>query len=199
MKLRHLALPIGVALLALCSCSASRWSRPVTDPATPLALEGLTVLPPQGTNWYLVAEDPSNVVFARRYNDAAVSTIASVAEGESELAFATPAGFLKHVERVLIEGRDSERAIGASCEARLTRRHGAFCVEYTETFLDRGAPAAEGRTLRVENRGCWFLHPQDTRRSIALLYSTRRPSTEPRGTGAAAERFFSGVRLTPPR
>ena len=105
---------------------------------------------------------------------------------------------LRHVERVLTDGRDPERAIGATCEARLTRRHGDFCVEYTETFLDRGAPSAEGRTLRVENRGCWFLHPEDTGRSVVLLYSTRRPSTEPKGSGAAAERFFSGIRLAPP-
>ena len=198
MKLRLLAPAVSAALLALCSCSTSRWSQPVTDPATPLALEGLTVLPPQGTNWYVVAEDDRNLVFARKYADEAVSTLASASTGESEVAFASPVGFLRHVERVLTDGRDQERAIGATCEARLTRRHGDFCVEYTETFLDRGAPSAEGRTLRVENRGCWFLHPEDTGRSVVLLYSTRRPSTEPRGTGAAAERFFSGIRLAPP-
>ena len=32
---------------------------------------------------------------------------------------------------------------------------------------------------------------------MMLLYSARRPSSEPMGNGAAAERFFSGVRLTP--
>ena len=72
-------------------------------------------------------------------------------------------------------------------------------MEYTESFLDRSAPSAKGRTLRVENRGCWLLHPEDPGRSVVLLYSTRRPSTEPVGTGAAAERFFSGVRLDSPR
>jgi len=199
MQLRLLAPVASAILLALCSCSASRWSTPVTDPATPLALEGLTVLPPQGTNWYVVAEDSRNLVFARRFTDEAVSTIASASAGESEISFATPAGFLRHVERVLSEGRDRERAINATCEARLTRRHGDLCVEYTETFLDRGAPAAQGRTLRVETRGCWFLHPEDPVRSVVLLYSTRRPSTEPIATGAAAERFFSGVRLAAPR
>ena len=112
----------------------------------------------------------------------------------SDTVFSVP-----KAECVLSEGRDRERAINATCEARLTRRHGDLCVEYTETFLDRGAPAAQGRTLRVETRGCWFLHPEDPVRSVVLLYSTRRPSTEPIATGAAAERFFSGVRLAAPR
>lgn len=196
MMLRPLTLLASVALLALCACSSSPWSRPVTDPGRPLALEGLEVLPPQGTNWFVAARDDRSVVFARKHGDEAASTIASAAAGEAERTFASPAAFLAHVERVLRDGRDSRRAIGATCEARLTRRHGLFCVEYLETFLDRSSPAAPGRTLRTENRGCWFIDPTDPRRSVALLYSMRRPSAEPPGTGAAAERFFSGVRLT---
>jgi hypothetical protein len=197
MKLRPLALLASAALLALCSCSTSRWSQPVTDSATPLALEGLTVRPPQGTNWFVVAENSRSVVFARRFADEAVSTIASASTGSSEATFGSPASFLRHVERVLSEGRDTERAEGVTCNARLTRRHGDYCVEYVETFLDRASPGAEGRTLRVENRGCWMLHPEDLGESMMLLYSARRPSSEPMGNGAAAERFFSGVRLTP--
>lgn len=199
MKLRSLALLASATLLTLCSCSASRWSQPVTDPTSPLALEGLTVLPPQGTNWYVVAEDSQGVVFARRFSDEAVSTIASASSGSSESTFGSPTGFLRHVERVLSKGRDPERAEDVTCSARLTRRHGDYCVEYLETFLDRGFPAAKGRTLRVENRGCWLLHPEDLGQSVVLLYSTRRPSSEPVGGGAAAERFFSGVQLPPAR
>ncbi|MDG1986113.1 MAG: hypothetical protein P8M11_16280 [Planctomycetota bacterium] len=199
MKLCRLALLTSAALLTLCACSASRWARPVTDTATPIALEDLSVLPPQGANWYLVAEDARSVVFARQHADEAVSTIASASTGASEATFASPSSFLQHVERILTAGRDQDRAIGATCDTRLTRRHGDFCVEYVETFLDRGAPNAEGRTLRVENRGCWFLHPDDASRSVVLLYSVRRPSSEPAGSSAATERFFSGVRLGSPR
>jgi len=199
MKLRRLALVTGAALLALCSCSSSPWSRPVTDPTRPVALEGLGVLPPQGPDWFVAAEGDRSVVFARRHADGVTSTLASASTGAAEARFASPEVFLEHVERVLAEGRDGDRAIGASCEARLTRRHGGYCVEYVETFLDRASPAAPGRTLRTENRGCWFLHPDDPGRSVALLYSMRRPSSEPPATGAAAERFFSGVRLTRPR
>ncbi len=197
MKLRSLALLASATLLTLCSCSTSRWSQPVTDPAAQYTLEGVTVRPPQGSNWFLVAEGSGSVVFARRFTDEAVSTIASASTGSADAAFGAPAGFLRHVESVLSKGRDPERATAATCSARLTRRFGDYCVEYIETFLDEDSPGAAGRTMRVENRGCWVLHPEDTGRSVVLLYSTRRPSSEPMGGGAAAERFFSSVQLTP--
>lgn len=172
---------------------------PIAAPDAVYNLEGYSVAPPPGNNWFELRRDKYNVYFGKRIESPTHSFIATAMSAQIAEKFEKPEKFRDHISKMLpVRGDARHTVIESRVETDETL--GRFCVRHYIKEEDRGAPSARGTALRVETFGVSCLHPDDPGLTISVSYTERgipaETSAELRGEG---EGFVRSLKFTPHR
>jgi len=187
---------LALGMLTGHTCAQLR-AAPVTASGVAYELEGYSILPPQGKDWYELKRDPQTVFFGKKI---ASRTHAFVATAMSALItdkFESPEAFLDYVSRMLPLRGDKRHTVIAN-RVEIDNRPGRFCVRHYTKAEDRDAPYAQGKTLLAETFGVSCLHPDNPNLNISVSYTERgNPAETSAELRAEGESFVRSLKFTP--
>lgn len=190
-QLRAAVLSLLVPVVAAGCTAAAPGLRAIADPTQRVEVSGLSILPPQGDNWFRASGPPQQedvpgitlVGFVKKLWDAPPSRaeearLVYARVNAYELGggerFDTPAQLLEYVKR------DSERRTGEmvtrrqrllGLEAVLDDSLGATCVRYSRLAELRGWGPFPESVFILATRGLYCLHPDWPRYMIDVGYT----------------------------
>ena len=204
---------VAVAGLLAVACAAAtppppgipRPATPVTNPTERVRLDGFSIAPPPGTDWYLSSEarGPRDVVFYKRVGGAPLAHTLYVRAVAAELR--TPVTDANGLRGVVV--RDLERERREYSGTMLTRSRvvvdtslGRECVRSETMYEERDNPELRG-VLVLAQYSLICLHPSAPKRVIILVLSERFAQGDSSRVDAAlrqeVETFFRSVEFTP--
>ena len=187
-------------MLALGLCAGNACAQlqatPVTVSNVAYELEGYSILPPQGKDWFELKRDPQTVFFGKKIASRTHAFIATAMSAPISDKFETPEAFREYISRVLpLRGDGRHRVIENRVE--MDNALGRFCVKYHTKAEDRGAPYAQGITLLAETFGVTCLHPENPQLNISVSYTERgNPAETSAELRAEGERFVRSLKFT---
>ncbi len=186
---------LALGMLAGNACAQLR-ATPVTVSDVAYELEGYSVLPPQGKDWFELKRGPQAVFFGKKIASRTHAFIATAMSAPIAEKFETPEAFREYISRVLpLRGDGRHRVIENRVE--MDNAPGWFCVRYHTTAEDRGAPYAKGAALLAETFGVTCLHPENPQLNISVSYTERgNPAETSAEFRAEGERFVRSLRFT---
>ena len=186
---------LALGMLAGNACAQLR-ATPVTVPNIAYELEGYSVLPPQGQDWFELKRDPQSVFFGKKIASRTHAFIATAMSAPIFGKFETPEAFRDYISSVLpLPGEGRHRVIENQVE--MDNTPGQFCVKYHTKIEDRGAPYAQGITLPAETFGVTCLHPENPQLNISVSYTERgNPAESSAELRAEGERFVRSLKFT---
>ncbi|MDP2706809.1 MAG: hypothetical protein Q8O70_04810 [Burkholderiales bacterium] len=186
---------LALGMLAGNACAQLR-ATPVTVSDVAYELEGYSVLPPQGNNWFELKRDPQSVFFGKKIASRTHAFIATAMSALISENFESPEAFREYISRVLpLRGDGRHRVIENRVE--VNNGPGRFCIKYHTRAEDRGAPHAKGIALSAETFGVTCLHPDNPQLNISVSYTERgNPSETSAEFRAEGERFVRSLKFT---
>jgi hypothetical protein len=189
---------LALAMIAGNACAQLR-ATPVTASGVAYELEGYSVLPPQGTDWFELKRDPQTVFFGKKIASRTHAFIATAMSALIADKFENPEAFRDYVRRNL-PLRGDERHTVIENRVELDDRLGRFCVRHYTKAEDRDAPYAQGKTLMAETFGVSCLHPDNANLNISVSYTERgTPAETSSELRAEGESFVRSLKFTPYR
>jgi len=178
------------------ACAQLR-ATPVTASGVAYELEGYSIRPPQGKDWFELKRDRQTVFFGKKI---ASRTHAFVATAMSALIadnFESPEAFRDYVSRMLPLRGDKRHTVIAN-RVEMDNIPGRFCVRHYTKVEDRGAPQAQGQALLAETFGVTCLHPDNPNLNISVSYTERgSPAETSAELRAEGESFVRSLKFTP--
>jgi hypothetical protein len=182
-----------------------RPATPVTNPAERVRLDGFSIAPPPGADWYLSSEarGPRDVVFYKRVGGAPPSHTLYLRAVAAELR--TPVANATALRGVLArdferERRDAGRTMPMRSRAAVDTSLGQECVRSETIYEERDNPGLGGVLVLVQS-SLVCLHPAAPKRVIILVLSERWAQGDASRVDAAlrqeVETFFRSVEFTP--
>lgn len=158
------------------SCAVPRYT-PVTDPAQRLEFRGISILPPQGDDWYFI-KGPHEVTYGkkivkRRGRPAEMAhTFIAVARTDyvNKFEIETPRKLRQFVERTLIS---ADRFKLVEFKAISDTSLGSDCVQYDAIAEEHDNPRFQGFVLLITTHGLQCRHPYFPGLLIHVYYSER--------------------------
>jgi hypothetical protein len=177
---RALGFLITAALFAGGAPAAQRGALPprVDDPHTAYELQGLTVRPPQGRDWFVFRRDREAVFFGKKVTSPTHAFAASVVTQLVDRTFANPEEFLEFIKQAHAAGINPARETVIENDAALDGTFARYCVRYHVKAEDRGAPGAQSGPLTMVNYGVTCLHPHIPNLLVDVGYSERGRASE---------------------
>jgi hypothetical protein len=177
---------------------AQMYATPITSATKAYELEGYSVLPPPGKNWFEMGRDKQQVLFGKRIESRTHSFAATAASGQIDEKFETREQFQEYVNRTRAADLGAERYKMLEFSSDFDPAFAAWCVRYRAKTEDRGAPYSMGRLLQAEHNGVTCLHPTIPALVVDVGYSERgrsaEISAELRGEG---ENFMRSLKFAP--
>jgi hypothetical protein len=188
-----------IAALSLAgSAGAQTYAVPTTGVTKAYELEGYSVLPPSGKDWFEMGRDKQQVLFGKRIESRTHSFGATATSGVIIEKFETREQFQDYVNKMRFSDLGSDRYKVLEFSSDFDPAFPAWCVRYRAKTQDRAAPFSVGRVLLFEHIGVTCLHPTIPELVVDVGYSERgRPaeiSVELRGEG---ESFMRSLKFTP--
>ena len=201
-RLRHLTrIPLLVALAIACvagEAAAQLHAVPITDPGAVYELEGYSVSPPAGTNWFEMWRDPQQALFGKKIASRTHSLVATATSVAIKEKFEKFTQFQDYVDKVRIAAVDPARYKIIEYHSEFDGSFPAWCVRYRSRNEDRGAPHAQGKALVLEHIGVACLHPTLPGLLIDVGYSERgSPAEISADLRAEGEGFMRSLKFTP--
>ena len=189
---------LALGIFAGNACAQLR-AMPVAASDAAYELEGYSILPPQGKDWFELKRDPQTVFFGKKIASRTHAFVATAMSAQITDKFENPEAFLDYVSRMLpMRGDGRHRVIENRVE--MDDRLGRFCVRHYTKAEDRDAPYAQGNTLLAETFGVSCLHPDNANLIISVSYTERgTPAEASEELRAEGERFVGSLKFTPHR
>jgi hypothetical protein len=202
----------AVAGLLAVACAAvtappgiPRPATPITNPTERVRLDGFSIAPPQGADWYLSSEarGPRDVVFYKKVGGAPPSHTLYLRAVAAELR--TPVTNATALRGVLArdferERRDAGRTMPMRSRTAVDTSLGPECVRSETIYEERDNPGLGGVLVLVQS-SLVCLHPSTPKRVIILVLSERYAQGDSSRVDAAlrqeVETFFRSVEFTP--
>ena len=187
---------LALGMFAGNACAQLR-AMPVPAPDVPYELEGYSILPPQGQDWFELKRDRQTVFFGKKIASRTHAFIATAMSAPIADKFEAPDAFRDYIGRVLpLRGEGRHRVTENRVET--DKGAGRFCVKYQVKAEDRDAPYAEGKTLSAETFGVTCLHPDSPNLIISVSYTERgSPAETSAELRAEGESFVRSLKFTP--
>jgi hypothetical protein len=204
---------VAVAGMLAVACAAAapappgipRPATPVTNPTERLRLDGFSIAPPSGTDWYLSSEarGPRDIVFYKKVGGAPPSHTLYVRAVAAELR--TPVTDANGLRAVLVrdferERREAGRTMPMRSRAVVDTLLGRECVRRETIYEERENPGLGG-VLVLAQSSLVCLHPSAAKRVIILVLSERYAQGDSSRVDAVlrqeVETFFRSVEFTP--
>jgi hypothetical protein len=197
-----------LAAITVVGCASQL--RPVTDSTPRLQFFGLSVLPPQGNNWYFNFEDQYGVSFGKIDRDIykpgtkpthTLTVAANSGQLKPENKIDTPERLYAFSETFL-HGKGPARF--DSLEIALTpyRTQETDCVQYDQVVEERDNPKFAGAILTITAHGFICRNKYSPDWLIWAFYSERYIPGEKIGSSKSFEResqiFLKNIVFTPP-
>lgn len=151
---------------------AQRYAKPVTAPDSVYEMDGYTVLPPPGKNWFELERDKRYAYFGKKLDSRTHSFIAIALSARLREKFDKPEDFRDYVSQTLALGSDERNAV-IEIRAEPDGSPERYCIRYSTKAEDRKALFAGGRALLVETIGVSCLHPDNRALSVDISYTER--------------------------
>ena len=151
---------------------AQRYAKPVTAPDSVYVMDGYTVLPPPGKNWFELERDKRYAYFGKKLDSRTHSFIAIALSARMREKFDKPEDFRDYVSQMLALGTDERNAV-IEIRAEPDGSPEQYCIRYSTKAEDRKALFAGGRALLVETVGVSCLHPDNRALSVDISYTER--------------------------
>ena len=166
----------ALLLLALATvvvdARAQRYAKPVTASGSVYELDGYTVLPPPGKNWFELERDKGSAYFGKKLDSRTHSFIAIALSARLREKFESPEIFRDYVSQMLALA-SNERNTVIEIRAEADGSPERYCVKYSTKAEDRKALFGGGRALLVETSGVSCLHPDNRALSVDVSYTER--------------------------
>ncbi len=190
--------PLVIAISGIAfDAGAQLYSKPINDALSGYELEGYSVLPPPGSNWFEMQRDRQQVLFGKKIDSRTHSFVATATSGEINEIFDKPAQFQDYVDKMRIAAVDPARYKIVEYRSAFDPSYPAQCVRYHSKTEDRGAPYAQETALLLEHFGVTCLHPALPRLVVDVGYSERGRSTEiSDALRAEGETFMRSLKFT---
>ena len=173
---------------------------PITDATRAYVLEGYSVLPPPGKNWFEMGRDKQQVLFGKKIDSRTHSFAATAASGLIGEKFATREQFQEYVNKMRAADFGSDRYKTIEFRSDFDPAFPAWCVRYLSKTQDRAAPYSIGRVLLVEHTGVTCLHPTIPDLVVDIGYSERgRPAEISMELRMEGESFMRSLKFSPLR
>jgi len=178
------------------ACAQLR-AMPVTASGVAYELEGYSILPPQGKNWFELKRDRQTVFFGKKIASRTHAFIATAMSAPITDRFENPEEFRDYISRKL-PLRGDERHTVIENWVEMDNRPDRFCVRHYTKAEDRDAPYAQGKTLVAETFGVSCLHPDNANLNITVSYTERGdPAETSAELRAEGESFVRSLKFTP--
>ncbi len=188
-------MPVAVSLAG--EAAAQLHAVPITDPNAVYELEGYSVLPPPGKNWFEMQRDRQHALFGKRIESRTHSFVAIATSGPISEKFETRELFQQYVNKMRTADVDPARYRIVEFASEVDGAFPAWCIRYRLKRADRDAAFARNRTLVLDDYGVTCLHPAKPDLVVDVGYSERgRPtelSADLRGEG---ESFMRSLKFT---
>ena len=159
-------------------------------------LDGYSVVPPPGRNWFEMARDRQQVLFGKKIESRTHSFAATATSGMIKDKFETRDEFHAYVNQMRVADLGSDRFKVIEFSSDFDPAFPAWCIRYRAKTEDRGAPYALGRLLLVEHFGVTCLHPTIANLVVDIGYSERgRPAETSPELRAEGESFMRSLKL----
>jgi hypothetical protein len=196
MKFVYRSLALAISGIAF-GAGAQLYSRPVDNSIPGYELEGYSVSPPPGSNWFEMQRDRQQVLFGKRLDSRTHSFVATATSGEVSEKFEKPEQFQDYVDKMRVAAVDPARYKIVEYHSALDPSYPAQCVRYHSKTEDRGAPYSQGTALLLEHFGVACLHPALSRLVVDVGYSERGRGAEINDElRAEGERFMRSLKFT---
>ncbi len=180
------------------SAGAQTHAIPITGAATAYVLEGYSVLPPPGKNWFEMGRDKQQVLFGKKIDSRTHSFAATAASGQIGEKFETREQFQQYVNKIRAADFGSDRYKLLEFTSDFDPAFPAWCVRYLSKTQDRAAPYSIGRALLLEHTGVTCLHPTIPDLVVDVGYSERgRPAEISAALRAEGESFMRSLQFAP--
>ena len=174
---------------------AQLYAKPVTAPEVIYEMDGYSVLPPPGKNWFELERDQRYAYFGKKLESRTHSFIAIALSAPMREKFERPEEFRDYVSKMLALASDERNAVIES-RAELDDPPERFCVKYSTKAEDRKAVYAGGRALLVETIGMSCLHPDNRALSVDVSYTERGyPAETSTALRAEGESFVRSLKF----
>lgn len=178
------------------NAGAQLYAKPVTAPEVIYEMDGYSILPPPGKNWFELERDRKYAYFGKKLESRTHSFIAIALSVPMREKFEKPEEFRDYVSKMLALAGDERNSVLESW-AELDEPAERFCVKYSMKAEDRKAVYAGGRSLLVETIGMSCLHPDNRGLSVDVSYTQRgypaETNTELRAEGESFVRSLKFI------
>lgn len=197
--MKRIVLPWVLAMSWLAGdAGAQLQALPIIDSTAVYELEGYSVLPPQGKNWFELQRDKQQALFGKKVESHTHSFVATATSGQVAEKFEKAEQFQEYVDKMRVADIDPTRYKLIEFNSGFDPSFPAWCVKYHAKTEDRGAPYAMGRALLLEHFGVTCLHPTLPGLVIDVGYSERgRPAEISAELRAEGEGFMRSLKFTP--
>ena len=166
------ALLLLALAISVVDARAQRYAKPVTAPEVLYEMDGYSVLPPPGKNWFELERDKRYAYFGKKLDSRTHSFIAIALSARMGEKFDKPEDFRDYVSQMLALGSDERNAV-IEIRAEPDGSPERYCIRYSTKAEDRKALFAGGRALLVETIGVSCLHPDNRALSVDISYTER--------------------------
>jgi hypothetical protein len=189
----------AMLLFAIAVCAgdarAQLYAKPVIAPDVTYEMDGYSVLPPPGKNWFELERDQGYAYFGKKLESRTHSFIAIALSAPMREKFERPEQFRDYVSRMLALAGDERNAVIES-STELDDPPERFCVRYSTKAEDRKAVNARGKVLLAETIGLSCLHPDNRALSVDVSYTERGyPAETNAELRAEGESFVRSLRF----
>lgn len=189
---------IGFLALVVVGCASGPRLTPLADSTHRFELNGFSILPPTGKDWFIVAppggldRSMTGVLFSK-----GVGAMHTIGAGAKIYTPATPQTLEDLRAFVLDDARSNPRFKTVKAEVSLGRCLGSDCVRFELVFEDHAPRDVPGRVMMLTRQGFIVPHPLAPRSYFWTEYSQRFPvASKPYPVETELEGFLTSPLFT---
>jgi hypothetical protein len=192
---------IATSLFPALAAGAQPGPRPprVESPRAVYELQGITINPPQGQNWYVLRRDREAVFFGKKVDSPTHAFAATAITQLVQRTFNSPEEFLEFVKQAHGVEIDPVRQRVLENDAALDGSTTRYCVRYHIKTEDGAARGTQNEPLITVNYGVTCMHPTIPQLLVDVGYSERGrqndldPELRAEGDSVVRSLRFTGV------
>ena len=184
-----------VSCLLITSCATTT---PVLNPHSPINIYGVTLLPPQNGNWFVMTVSGYQMTLSKEGDNNNESLVANVSIYQIP-EFTSDAEFFGYIKEHRATSPNIGRFDLITNAENLSSLNGAICVKHHNISQDNNAKITGCKTavMLMENIGYNCIHPKKKSIGVNVEYSLRHfVDTEYPLLNQNAETFFNNIEFT---
>lgn len=172
-KLKYLII-FAFAFILIGNCDAAKEELIlVPEDAGRFSQLGLSILPPEGGDWYVLANNPNGgLMFSKSLDGENHTLVCSFTVVPLKKEFKNHDNYLDYVKKQQ-ENMSRRRFKGIKTKYELNNRFGEYSVEYTMSAKDTKRKTSDGEYLFLKTHGYTFVHPKDSGYAVDIVHSER--------------------------